>query len=254
MKNALVTGGSRGIGLGIAKELGASGYRVAIMATRPEECCPQATEALRDAGVEYIWLAGDLGRSEDRARVVSQAVEQLGEIHVLVNNAGVMSPVRCDLMDMTEENYDYVMNINTKGTMFMTQLVARQMMRQPLCGRKRGTIVNIASCNSRVASIKRGEYCVSKAGVSMLTELYADRLAPEQIYVYEIRPGIIKTDMNLKVRDFYTQKIEEGLFPIARWGLPEDVGRAVRALCSDDFCYSTGTYIDVDGGFHIRRL
>ncbi len=254
MKNALVTGGSRGIGLGIARELGVSGYRVAIVATRPEEACPETTRTLNEAGVDYAWITADVSRQGDRQRIVDEVYSLFGELHVLVNNAGVMAKERCDILDMTEDSYDYVMSINTKAPMFLTQLVARRMMEQPLQGAKRGTIVNIASLNSAVSSIRRGEYCVSKAGVSMITQLYADRLAPERIYVYEIRPGIIKTDMNLKVRALYTEQIENGLLPIGRWGMPEDIGKAVRALCSDDFCYSTGTVIDVDGGFHIRRL
>ena len=128
------------------------------------------------------------------------------------------------------------------------------MLKQEINGAKRGTIINISSCSSQVSSVNRGEYCVSKAGISMLTKLYADRLAPEQIYVYEIRPGVIRTDMTSKVEEKYTKLIEDGVFPIARWGMPEDVAKAVRAFCSDDFCYTTGNYIDIDGGFHIRRL
>ncbi len=252
--SALVTGGSRGMGLAIAKELGTHGCRVAVMATRTEENYPEAVRVLRGAGVEYIWLAGDVSRSDDRVRVMEETVRQFGELHILVNNAGVMARERCDLLDITEENYDYVMGINTKGPMFMSQMAARQMLKQPLRGRKRGTIINIASCNSEVSSIRRGEYCISKAGVSMVTKLFADRLAPEAVYVYEIRPGVIKTDMNLKVRDMYEKMAADGLFPIPRLGEPEDVARAVRALCSEDFCYSTGTVIDVDGGFHIRRM
>lgn len=136
----------------------------------------------------------------------------------------------------------------------MTQTVARQMMKQPVYGGKRGTIINISSCSSQVSSVNRGEYCVSKAGISMLTKLFADRLAPEGIFVYEIRPGVICTDMTSQVEEKYTELIKQGMFPIARWGVPEDVAKAVRAFCSDDFCYTTGNYIDVDGGFHIRRL
>ena len=254
MKTALVTGGSRGIGLAIARELGLSGYRVAVMATREEKNYPDSSACLRDAGVEYCWFAGDIGCSEDRKRIVHQVVEQCGEIHVLVNNAGVAPKSRADLLTMTEESFDYVTRTNTKGNMFMTQEVARQMLKQAVHGQKRGTIINISSCSSEVSSVNRGEYCVSKAGISMLTKLYADRLAPEGIFVYEIRPGVIRTDMTSSVEEKYTKLIEQGAFPIARWGRPEDVAKAVRAFCSDDFCYTTGNYIDVDGGFHIRRL
>ena len=254
MRTALVTGGSRGIGLSIVKELGLHGYRVALMATRPEEEYPESTEILRKAGVDYFWFSGDISNSEDRKRVVLQALEALGTFDVLVNNAGVAPKVRADLLTMTEESFDYVIGTNTKANMFMTQAVALQMMKQPLHGDKRGTIINISSCSAEVSSVNRGEYCVSKAGISMLTKLYADRLAPEGIFVHEIRPGVIRTDMTSQVEEKYTELIKQGMFPIARWGVPEDVAKAVRAFCSDDFCYTTGNYIDVDGGFHIRRL
>ena len=254
MRTALVTGGSRGIGLSIVKELGLHGYRVALMATRPEEEYPESTEILRKAGVDYFWFSGDISNSEDRKRVVLQALEALGTFDVLVNHAGVAPKVRADLLTMTEESFDYVIGTNTKANMFMTQAVALQMMKQPLHGDKRGTIINISSCSAEVSSVNRGEYCVSKAGISMLTKLYADRLAPEGIFVYEIRPGVIRTDMTSQVEEKYTELIKQGMFPIARWGVPEDVAKAVRAFCSDDFCYTTGNYIDVDGGFHIRRL
>ena len=224
------------------------------MATRPEEEYPESTEILRKAGVDYFWLSGDISNSEDRKRVVLQALETLGTFDVLVNNAGVAPKVRADLLTMTEESFDYVIGTNTKANMFMTQAVALQMMKQPLHGDKRGTIINISSCSAEVSSVNRGEYCVSKAGISMLTKLYADRLAPEGIFVYEIRPGVIRTDMTSQVEEKYTKLIGQGMFPIARWGVPEDVAKAVRAFCSDDFCYTTGNYIDVDGGFHIRRL
>ena len=254
MRTALVTGGSRGIGLSIVKELGLHGYRVALMATRPEEEYPESTEILRKAGVDYFWFSGDISNSEDRKRVVLQALEALGTFDVLVNNAGVAPKVRADLLTMTEESFDSVIGTNTISNMFMTQAVALQMMKQPLHGDKRGTIINISSCSAEVSSVNRGEYCVSKAGISMLTKLYADRLAPEGIFVYEIRPGVIRTDMTSQVEEKYTELIKQGMFPIARWGVPEDVAKAVRAFCSDDFCYTTGNYIDVDGGFHIRRL
>lgn len=254
MRTALITGGSRGIGLAIAKELGISGYQVAVMATRPEKYYPDSIRVLKEAGVKYQWFYGDVANSEDRKRVVREVLNAFGEIHVLVNNAGVAPKVRADLLEMTEESFDYVLDTNTKSNMFMTQIVVNQMLKQEINGAKRGTIINISSCSSQVSSVNRGEYCVSKAGISMLTKLYADRLAPEQIYVYEIRPGVIRTDMTSKVEEKYTKLIEDGVFPIARWGMPEDVAKAVRAFCSDDFCYTTGNYIDIDGGFHIRRL
>ena len=214
MRTALVTGGSRGIGLSIVKELGLHGYRVALMATRPEEEYPESTEILRKAGVDYFWFSGDISNSEDRKRVVLQALEALGTFDVLVNNAGVAPKVRADLLTMTEESFDYVIGTNTKANMFMTQAVALQMMKQPLHGDKRGTIINISSCSAEVSSVNRGEYCVSKAGISMLTKLYADRLAPEGIFVYEIRPGVIRTDMTSQVEEKYTELIKRGCSPL----------------------------------------
>ena len=161
---------------------------------------------------------------------------------------------RADLLDMTEERFDRVIGINTKGTMFLTQLVAKQMLSQEWKGGIRGYIVNISSCSAEVVSTNRGEYCVSKAGISMLTRLYADRLAGEGILVNEVRPGVIATDMTSAVKEKYDKLIGEGVFPIARWGRPEDVADAVSALVSGKFDYSTGIHIDVDGGFHMKRL
>ena len=182
--------------------------------------------------------------------MVDEVAARHGRIDVLVNNAGVAPKERSDLLQMTEESFDYVVGTNTKGHMFMTQAVARRMIQ----ARTPGIIVNISSCSAEVSSVNRGEYCVSKAGISMLTRLFADRLAGEGIRVYEVRPGVIQTDMTAAVQEKYNRLIEAGAFPIARWGQPEDVARAVRAFCSDDFAYTTGNYIDVDGGFHIRRL
>lgn len=185
---------------------------------------------------------------------MTEAFKKFGRIDVLVNNAGVAPKLRADLLTMTEESYDYVMDTNTKANMFITQRVARKMTAQePVDGRK-GIIINISSCSAEVSSVNRGEYCISKAGISMLTLLYADRLAGEGILVYEVRPGVIRTDMTKKVEEKYSGLIGQGLFPIARWGTPEDVARAVRAFASGDFPYTTGSYIDVDGGFHIKRL
>ena len=174
---------------------------------------------------------------------------------MLVNNAGVAPKVRRDLLEMTEESFDHVVGINTKGTMFFTQAVARQMISQTWdYPGKRGTIVNVSSCSAEVSSIGRGEYCISKAGVSMLTTLFADRLAGEGILVNEVRPGVIATDMTAIVKEKYDKMFAEGVFPIARWGTPEDIAGVVSAYASDKFTYTTGNYVDVDGGFHIKRL
>ncbi len=253
-KVAIVTGASRGIGYAVAKRLGKDGCRVVLMASGSREKYEEPLRRLEEEGIEYLYVRGDISVQADRLRLVEETVNRFGAIHILVNNAGVAPAVRSDLLDMTEESFDRVIGINTKGNLFLTQAVARQMMKQPLEGKKRGVIINISSCSSVVSSVNRGEYCVSKAGVSMLTTLFADRLAPEGILVNEVRPGVIATDMTGAVREKYDRLIEKGEFPIARWGTPEDVAGAVAALAGDDFLYTTGSYIDVDGGFHIRRL
>jgi len=253
-KTAIVTGGSRGIGFAIARQLGLDGCNVVIMATSSESKNKENLDKLRNDGIDYLYVQGSMGDSEDRKELVKKTVEKYGAVHILVNNAGVAPNVRADLLEMSEESFDRVMDINTKGNMFLTQAVAKQMLKQPLEGKKRGTIINISSCSAVVSSINRGEYCVSKAGISMLTTLYADRLAGEGVFVYEIRPGVIATDMTSGVQGKYDDLIGQGEFPIARWGTPEDVANAVSAFCGDKFLYTTGNYIDVDGGFHIRRL
>ena len=253
-RTAVVTGASRGIGLAIARQLGLDGMNVVMVATGPREKNSQAIADLENQGITVGYVQADISRHDDRLRIVEEAVRLFGRIDVLVNNAGVAPLQRADLLEMTEESFDRVVGINTKGNMFLTQAVARQMIcQEPLDGRK-GVIINISSCSSVVSSVNRGEYCVSKAGISMLTTLYADRLASEGILVHEVRPGVIDTDMTSTVHGKYNKLIDEGVFPIARWGKPEDVANAVSALASDKFMYTTGNYIDVDGGFHIRRL
>lgn len=253
-KTAIVTGGSRGIGYGIAKQLGEDGYNIAILDINDPQKYQENLDALTNAGVDWYYQQGSITNKEDRERFVAAVVERYGDIDVLVNNAGVAPKIRNDILEMTEESFDYVVGTNTKGTMFMTQLVARQMLTQEVKGRRRGVIVNISSSSVTVSSVSRGEYCISKAGVAMITMLFADRLAAHDIQVYEIRPGVIETDMTSVVHKKYSDLIEQGVFPIARWGQPEDIAGAVSAFCSDKFLYSTGNYIDLDGGFHIRKL
>ena len=253
-KVALVTGSSRGIGYAIARRLGHDGYRVVIVATGPIEKNQEALASLTAENIEWHYVQCNIADHNDRLRLVAETVEHFGRIDVLVNNAGVAPKVRADLLEMTEESFDYVVGTNTKGNMFLTQAVAKQMLKQEVIGRKRGTIINISSCSAEVSSTSRGEYCVSKAGVSMLTTLYADRLAGEGILVNEIRPGVIATDMTSTVTGKYNKLIADGAFPIARWGTPEDIAAAVSAFAGDDFLYTTGNYVDVDGGFHIKRL
>ena len=253
-KTAIVTGGSRGIGFGIVRQLGLDGYNVAVMDVNDPADYRENFDELKRLGIDYLYVQGSTTNREDRERFLAQAVEKYGDIDVLVNNAGVAPKVRMDLLEMTEESFDYVVGTNTKGTMFMTQLVARRMLTQEMKGRRRGVIVNISSSSVTVSSTNRGEYCVSKAGVAMLTTLYADRLAADGIQVYEIRPGVIDTDMTKVVHKKYSDLIDQGVFPIARWGTPQDVADAVSAFCSEKFIYSTGNYIDIDGGFHIKKL
>ena len=253
-KIALVTGSSRGIGRAVATELARQGWAVCINYREREDCARSLVEQLTGEGCRVMAVQADVACREQVNTMVRQVEDAFGPVALLVNNAGVAPRVRADLLEMSEESFDYVLGVNTKGNMFLTQAVAKQMIRQePLDGRK-GVIVNVSSCSSVVSSVNRGEYCVSKAGVSMLTTLYADRLAQEGILVHEVRPGVIATDMTSAVQDKYDKMIGDGMFPIARWGTPQDVANAVSALCSDKFLYTTGNYIDVDGGFHIKRL
>ena len=253
-KTAIITGSSRGIGLATAKQLAEDGFNIVMVATGDREKNDRAVREVEGKGAEVLYVKANVAERDDRERIVSEAVKRFGRIDVLVNNAGVAPLVRADLLEMTEESYDRVMTINTKGNMFMTQAVAKVMVTQDLVNGRRGCIVNVSSCSAEVSSTSRGEYCVSKAGISMLTTLYADRLAGEGILVNEVRPGVIATDMTSTVEAKYNALIEQGLFPIARWGRPEDVANAVSALVSDKFLYTTGNHIDVDGGFHIKRL
>lgn len=253
-KVALITGASRGIGFAIARRLGLDGFRLALVATSDKERNRDNLDILTADKSEWIYIQADISSSADREKIVEETLKSYGRIDVLVNNAGVAPKNRADLLDMSEESFDRVLSINTKGNMFLTQKVAKAMIAQEKLFKKRGTIINISSCSAEVSSISRGEYCVSKAGVSMLTLLYADRLAKEGILVHEIRPGVIATDMTNVVTAKYDKLIADGVFPIARWGEPEDIANAVSAFADDHFLFTTGNYIDVDGGFHIKRL
>jgi NAD(P)-dependent dehydrogenase (short-subunit alcohol dehydrogenase family) len=253
-KTAIVTGGSRGIGFAVSLALAREGFNVVVAGKREEADCRENLEKLTGAGAETLYIRADVSLTEDRGRIVSETVSRFGAIDVLVNNAGVAPKARTDLLEMTEESFDYVLASNTKSVMFLTQLAVKQMLAQPVRGRKRGTVINISSCSAEVSSVNRGEYCVSKAGISMLTKLYADRLAKEGVFVHEIRPGIIRTDMTSRVTEKYDALIRGGVFPLGRWGEPEDVAAVVAAFAGDAFLYTTGNYVDVDGGFHIRRL
>ena len=243
MKIAIVTGLAGGIGKASALLLAEKGYAIVGMG-RSES--PDLSDF---DGFDVTYIPGSIASADDRAALV-RAADEKGEIAVLVNVAGVAPKVRADLLEMTEESYDYVMGINTKGTLFLTQLVANRMIAHG----KGGAIVNISSCSAYTSSTSRGEYCISKAGVSMITKLFADRLAGEGITVNEICPGIIETGMTAAVKEKYDRLISEGLVPLGRWGQPEDIARAVVALCDGTFGYATGTSLILDGGMHIRTL
>lgn len=255
MKTAMITGASRGIGLAIAKQLYQDGCNIAVMDLAEEAA---AMENFQTAGMEQnriVYVKGDITKADCRTAFIAKTIEKFGCIDILVNNAGVAPRVRADLLDMTEESFDFVMGVNVKGNLGMTQAVAKQMISQPLTGKRRGVIVNISSCSAYTSSTNRGEYCVSKAGVAMLTTLFADRLAEEGINVFEVRPGIIATDMTATVTEKYDHLINDnGILPIRRWGKPEDVAGAVSILCDERLCYCTGDIINADGGFHIQRL
>lgn len=238
-KTAWVTGAARGIGAGIAKVLTEKGWQVIAsdmnLPTEPIE------------GVDYV--QANVTVQEDTDRVLAGILKKYGSIDLLVNNAGVAPKVRADLLQMTPESFDFVLGVNLKGMFFLTQTVARQMEKQ-----KSGCIVNVSSCSAEVVSINRGEYCMSKAGASMATKLFAVRLAPLGINVYEIRPGIIDTPMTSTVHEKYDRLIDGGLLPIQRWGTPEDIGRAVALLASGELPYVTGDVLNLDGGMHLPRL
>ncbi len=255
-KSALVTGASRGIGRGIAVELGRAGCRVAVNYAGNAEAAREALRLVREAGGDGMVIQGDVSSAPDRQRLVAETARAFGRIDLLVNNAGVAPSVRADLLEAGEESFDRLFAINLKGPYFLTQLAARQMLTQAPDGEgRRGRIVNITSISAYTASINRGDYCVVKAGLAMMTKLFADRLAGGGINVYEVRPGIVATDMTSGVKEKYDRLIlEQGLTPIRRWGRPEDVGRAVRAIAEDRFPFSTGAVFDVDGGFHLQRL
>ncbi len=248
MKVAFVTGSSRGIGRGIADLLHREGWQVVYSGTRPER--PENLPEDRD------YVGCDISREEDRAAALRYVVSRYGRVDLLVNNAGVAPLQRRDILEMTEESFDRVVGINLKGTLFMCQLFAREMLAERDAGAPdwQPRIVNIGSMSAYTSSTSRGEYCVSKAGVGMVTELFADRLAAEGIPVFEVRPGIIDTDMTRVVHEKYERLIADGLLPVKRFGTPEDVAKMVLACASGLLDYSAGQILDADGGFRLRRL
>jgi NAD(P)-dependent dehydrogenase (short-subunit alcohol dehydrogenase family) len=252
---ALITGASRGIGRGIALALAGAGYDVAVNYAGNAAAAAEVVEKIRSTGARAEPLQADISIAADRARLVQNTLDAFRRIDLLVNNAGVAPNVRADLLQASEESYDRVMGINLKGPYFLTQLAARQMLEQPNDPAAMPKIINITSVSSYAVSVNRGDYCLAKAALGMMTQLFAVRLAGHGIGVYEVRPGVIETDMTGPVREKYDKLIfEDGLTPIRRWGTPDDVAKAVVAIASGAFPYSTGDIINVDGGFHLRRL
>lgn len=256
-KTVLVTGGGRGIGRGIAVELAKRGYSVAVNYVSDSQAAGETLNLCRssaaDKGQRFLSVKADISDPRDRAALTETVFAEFGGLACLVNNAGVAPQVRADILEMSEESYDRVLGINLKAPFFLTQQIAARWL-EPGYKRRNEAVVFVSSVSAETVSINRGEYCISKAGISMAASLFAARLAEEGIPVFEVRPGIIKTDMTSKVEAVYSEKISQGLVPQKRWGFPEDLGRTVAALLSGDFAFSTGSVIPVDGGLHIPRL
>jgi NAD(P)-dependent dehydrogenase (short-subunit alcohol dehydrogenase family) len=254
-QTALITGGSRGIGLGIAKELAKAGFNLVINGVRNKEMVLPVLQVLEEYGVKVEYVQGDVSQKNDRERILQFVIAEFGYLNILINNAGIAPPERKDILEASEASFDLVMNTNLKGPYFLTQLVANYFIKtkkqEPAfpC-----LIINISSVSATMASVNRGEYCLSKAGIAMATKLWAARLGEFNIPVYEIRPGIIKTDMTAAVIEKYDKLFAEGIAVQNRWGMPEDVGKSAAALAKRDFLYSTGQVILIDGGLTVERL
>lgn len=251
MKTALVTGGGRGIGAGICDALASDGWALAFTGRKQAEEMAQRIEALRALGApDAAYFQSDVSDIEAHGPLLDAIFAKFGRLDALVNNAGVAPQVRLDVLETTPESFDRLLNTNLRGPFFLTQAAARRFV----ANKTKATIVNVGSISATVASVSRGEYCISKAGVAMATSLWATRLAAEGIRVYEVRPGVIHTDMTGPVREKYDRLLAEGLAPQARWGEPEDIGRAVAMLLRGDLAYSTGQVINIDGGMTLQRL
>ena len=254
-KVALVTGGSRGIGLGIVTQLASQGFNIAINGVRPQEGVTEVLESIKALGVDVIYCQGNVALSADRAKILQEVRDHYGQLNILVNNAGIAPRERRDVLSTSETSFDEVLDTNLKSCYFLTQAAANWMIEQKAADPDfSASIINISSISATVASVNRGEYCVSKAGISMVTQLFAVRLGEYNIPVYEVRPGVIATDMTAGVKEKYDNLIGGGLCVQPRWGTPEDVGKAVGALAAGGFPYSTGQVFMVDGGLTLSRL
>jgi len=254
-KAALITGGTRGIGLGIARALAQEGYDLALNGVRDEAEVKEVMGGLEKTGVQVIYCRGNIASAAGRAAVLDRVYARFGQVNVLVNNAGMAPRKRKDILEVAEEDFEEVLRVNLTGGFFLTQAVALRMIGQKQKDpHYRACIINISSVSATMVSVNRGEYCISKAGVSMSTQLFAVRLGEYDIPVYEVRPGITATDMTAGVKEKYDRLIREGLLVQKRWGMPEDTGRAVAALVRGDLAYSTGQVIMTDGGLTIPRL
>jgi NAD(P)-dependent dehydrogenase (short-subunit alcohol dehydrogenase family) len=254
-KVALITGGTRGIGLGIAQNLALKGYSLALNGVREENDVKPIITELENKGVEVIYCQGNIGDSNDRESIIESIKLEYGQLNVLVNNAGIAPRERKDILETSEASYDEVMRVNLRGPYFLTQTVANWFVEQKEKNHEfRSSIINVSSISATVASVNRGEYCLSKAGISMMTQLFAVRMGEYNIPVYEVRPGLIQTDMTSGVKEKYDKLLEEGLCVFSRWGTPNDVGKAVALLAEGEMPYSTGQVIMVDGGMTIPRL
>ena len=252
---ALITGGSRGIGFGIAVELAKARFNLAINGIREQKSIQPILDGLKMFGVDVIYAQGNISNKTDRAKIFQTVIEKFGQLNVLVNNAGIAPRERKDILEASEESFDEVLETNLKGPYFLTQLFANHMVEMkikdsnyPCC------IINVSSVSANVASVNRGEYCISKAGIAMATKLWAARLGDFDIPVYEIQPGIIKTDMTAGVTEKYDRLFEQGISIQKRWGTPKDVGKVAAAMATGMMPYSTGQVIVVDGGMTIQRL
>lgn len=254
-KVALITGGTRGIGLGIARRLADEGFDLALNGIREEEKVLKVIDELSKRGSDVIYCRGDISDPGSRSNILTRIRNHFGRLNVLVNNAGIAPRERRDILEATEESFEYVMKTNLQGPYFLSQQAANWMIEQKRSDKKfEGCLINISSISATVISLNRGEYCISKAGLSMATQLFAARLGEFNIPVYEIRPGVIDTDMTAGVKARYDQLIREGLTVLNRWGFPDDVGKAVASLVRGDFPYTTGQVIMVDGGQTMQRL